>query len=240
MITCMIVDDEKPAIGVLTKYVNDTPYLSLKMSTTDVTEAIDFLRHDTVDLLFIDIEMPKLLGLQFIDLYAKEMKAILTTAYSEYAVEGYERNVVDYLLKPISFPRFLKATEKVLNQLNYEKLQVSPNSTGDFLLVKTEHKGKFKKVNFNEIVYVEGLKNYVNIYTSKKEHITTYVGIGELEDRLPANRFCRVHRSYIISLDYVVSIDGNEIFLKDAPRIPTAGSFKDKLLHKLTNNLLQK
>lgn len=240
MINCLIIDDEKPAIDVLTKFVNDTPYLSTKMSTTDVTEAIDFISKDKADLLFIDIEMPKLLGLQFVDLYAKDMKVIITTAYSEYAIEGYERNIVDYLLKPIAFSRFLKATEKVLNQINYEKLHSSSSSNSDFLMVKTEHKGKFRKVNFDEIIYIEGLKNYVNIFTSKRENITTYVSLSDLEDRLPANLFCRVHRSYIVSLNHIVSIDGNEIFLKESPRVPTAGVFKDNLLRKLTNNILQK
>lgn len=239
MITCMVLDDEKPAIDVLTKYINDTPYLSLKFSTTDTTEAIAFLSHESVDVLFIDIEMPKLSGLQFIDLYAKRSKVILTTAYSEYALEGFEKNVVDYLLKPIPYQRFLKATEKILNLSNFEQLHTSPQES-NFVLVKTEHKGKFKKVNFDEIIYIEGQKNYVNIYTNKKEHITTLISISDLEERLPKNQFVRVHRSYIVAINYITTIDGNEIFLKDAPRIPTAGSFKEELLRKLTNFFLQK
>jgi DNA-binding LytR/AlgR family response regulator len=244
MITCLILDDERAAISILTRYVNDTPYLKLVAATTDVFEAADILKQESVDLLFLDIQMPKLTGTQFLDLYGTNCKVILTTAYSEYALEGYERDVVDYLLKPIPYQRFLKATEKVLNQLSRPKqVPVSgdntPNGPNDFILVKTEHKGKFRKVDLSEIVYIEGLKNYVSIYTTKRERIVTYIGMGELEERLPASLFSRVHRSYIVATSMITGLDGNEILLKDAPRIPTSGKFKDDFLLKFSKQFIQ-
>ncbi|RYC68441.1 MULTISPECIES: LytR/AlgR family response regulator transcription factor [Spirosoma] len=243
MITCLILDDERAAINILTRYVNDTPYLKLVASTTDVFEAADVLKKESIDLLFLDIQMPKLTGIQFLQLHNVTCKVILTTAYSEYALEGYEFNVVDYLLKPIPYQRFLKATEKVFNQLSQpEKLPASPAETTpevDFILVKTEHKGKFRKIELTDIVYIEGLKNYVSIYTTKRERIVTYIGMGELEERLPARLFSRVHRSYIVATNMITALDGNEILLKDAPRIPTSGKFKEDLLLKFSKQFIQ-
>ena len=188
-----------------------------------------------IDLIFLDIEMPKLSGLQFIDLYCKDVDVILTTAYSSYALEGYEKNVIDYLMKPITYDRFLKATEKVLNISNRKSADSTHTlySEEDFILVKTEHRGKYRKVNFSEIIFIEGLKNYISIYTNQQEKIVTYIGIGEIEDKLPKSKFIRVHRSFIISMDYVVAIDGNEIFMKDAPRVPMAGNFKEELFNQM-------
>lgn len=242
MINCLILDDEQAAINVLIRYVEETPYLKLAGSTTSISQAIDIVSQQSVDLIFLDIQMPLLNGLQFIDLYGNQVKVILTTAYSEYALEGYERNVIDYLLKPIPFNRFLKAAEKALNFFNRNNpvIALSPEQTEmDFILVKTEHKGKLRKINFSDIVYVEGLKNYVSIYTNQRERIVTYSGISELEERLPASVFIRVHRSYIVAIRMITAIDGNEILLKEAPRIPISGKFKEDLLMKLQKAILQ-
>lgn len=235
MIRCYILDDEKPAIDILTHYIKDTPYLSLDGSSIDSTEAMQTIKMGNIDLIFLDIEMPKLSGLQFIDLYCKDVDVILTTAYSSYALEGYEKNVIDYLMKPITYDRFLKATEKVLNISNRKSADSTHTlySEEDFILVKTEHRGKYRKVNFSEIIFIEGLKNYISIYTNQQEKIVTYIGIGEIEDKLPKSKFIRVHRSFIISMDYVVAIDGNEIFMKDAPRVPMAGNFKEELFNQM-------
>ncbi|MFD2570674.1 LytR/AlgR family response regulator transcription factor [Spirosoma soli] len=242
MLTCYILDDERAAVEVLKRYVSDTPELILGGFSTHVLEAAQSLKERPVDLLFLDIEMPKLSGPQFMELYAQQTGVIFTTAYSDYALEGYERGVIDYLMKPITYSRFLKAVEKAQKQLSViqvEPIPVSTPSNDDFIFVKTEHKGKFRKINLNDIVYVEGLKNYVSINTKQREQIVIYIGITELEAKLPSNRFVRVHRSYIIALDAVLSIDGNEIYLKDAPRIPTAGSYKDDLFRRLEHHFVQ-
>ncbi|WP_020607439.1 LytR/AlgR family response regulator transcription factor [Spirosoma spitsbergense] len=241
MITCFILDDEQAAINVLEKYITDTPYLQLVDSATRVPKAIELLKENPVDLLFVDIQMPTLTGLQFVDLYGSNMQIIFTTAYSEFALDGFDRNALDYLLKPIPFDRFLKATEKALNYFNRQATATSADVAiaDDFILVKTEHKGKLRKVNFSEIVYIEGLKNYVSIFTNKHEQIVTYSGIGELEERLPARQFARVHRSYIVAISMINAIDGNELFMKDAPRIPTSGRYKEDLLALFQKSILQ-
>jgi two-component system, LytTR family, response regulator len=232
MIKCLIVDDEKPAINVLTKFVNDTPYLELAHSTTDVMEAAELIKSQKIDLLFLDIHMPKITGLQFLKLYDGNVKVILTTAYPQFALESYEfSNVIDYLVKPIPYERFLKATGKALNIVNNEKQEVDAVQTEqDFIFVKTEHKGKIQKINFADIIYIEGMKNYVTICTAKGERVVTYIGIGELEEALPIKYFIRVHRSYIISIKSIEALDGNEVIMKNAPRIPTAGKYKEDFL----------
>jgi two-component system, LytTR family, response regulator len=234
MIKCLIVDDEKPAINVLTKFVNDTPYLTLVGSTTDVMEIPAMVKTYKVDLLFLDIHMPKLTGLDFLKLHADEnLKVILTTAYPQFALESYEfPNVVDYLMKPVSYERFVKATDKVLNVVNHQKLSVEGLSTDqqDFIFVKTEHKGKIQKINFSDIIYIEGMKNYVTICNAKGDRIVTYIGIGEIEEALPMKDFIRVHRSYIVAIKSIEALDGNEVIMKNAPRIPTAGKYKDDFL----------
>ena len=241
MINCFILDDEQAAIDVLKQYIEHTPYLTLAGSTTSVKEAIDLLQTQPVDLLFLDIQMPMLTGLQFASLYKGKLQIIFTTAYSSYALEGYEYNALDYLLKPIPFDRFLKATEKALDFFNrHTQLNGSPAAApeGNYILVKTEHKGKLRKISFDEIIYIEGLKNYISIHTDK-ETIVTYSGMTEIEERLPVHLFSRVHRSYIVALSMINAIDGNELFMKNAPRIPTSGKYKEDLLAKLEKSILQ-
>ena len=234
MIKCLIVDDEKPAINVLTKFVNETPYLTLVGSTTDVMEVPSMIKTHKADLLFLDIHMPKLTGLDFLKLHADEsLNVILTTAYPQFALESYEyQNVVDYLTKPISYERFVKATDKVLNVINHQKnsSESLKLEQQDFIFVKTEHKGKIQKINFSDIVYIEGMKNYVTICTAKGDRIVTYIGIGEIEEALPTKDFIRVHRSYIVAIKSIEALDGNEVLMKNAPRIPTAGKYKDDFL----------
>ena len=234
MIKCIIVDDEKPAINLLTKYVADTPYLNLVSSTTDIMEVPAMIKIHKADLLFLDIHMPKLTGLDFLKLHADEnLKVILTTAYPQFALESYEfSNVMDYLMKPVPYDRFLKATDKVLNIINHQKESKNGTSTEqqDFIFVKTEHKGKIQKINFSDIVYIEGMKNYVTICTAKGDRIITYIGIGEIEESLPMKDFLRVHRSYIVAINAIEALDGNEVIMKNAPRIPTAGKYKDDFL----------
>jgi two-component system, LytTR family, response regulator len=242
MINCIIVDDEKPAIAVLTKFVQDTPYLTLVASTTDVLEVPDLIKKHNAELLFLDIQMPKITGLQFLKIYEGKIKVILTTAYPQYALEGYEFNsVVDYLVKPIPYERFLKACEKALNLANQESVSTSPDKEKhDFIFVKTEHKGKIQKINFADITYIEGLKNYVTICTAKGERIVTYMGIGDIEESLPSQLFIRVHRSYIVAISCIEAMDGNEIIMKNAPRIPTAGKFKDNFIETFQKNIITK
>ncbi len=240
MIKCIVVDDEQPAIDVLVKYINDTPYLELVAQTTNIFEVSEILNREKIDILFLDIHMPNITGLQFLSLYNGDTKIILTTAYPEYALQSYEHEkVVDYLLKPISYKRFLKSTEKVMNMLNSSFVTSTTNSQAlDFILVKTEHKGKLQKINLREVVYIESMGNYIVINTEQKEKIITYMGLTEIEGSLNKDMLIRVHRSYIISVSRVEAIDGNEVVIKGGLRVPMAGKFKEAFLEIFQKNII--
>ncbi|MBD2754070.1 response regulator transcription factor [Spirosoma sp. BT704] len=232
MLTCVVVDDEPPAIKILTNYIRDTPYLSLTSSTTDILQAQKLLAEQPIDVLFLDIQMPKLTGLQFLRLYEGKTKVILTTAYPQHALESYEfSNVIDYLVKPISFERFQKSVSKALKLVNVEtRPPAAAEPDMSFLLVKTEHKGKLRRIDYSDVAYVEGMLNYVIIRTVKGDKIITYMSMGDMEKNLPAHQFARVHRSYIVSLKTIDAIDGNELLLKPGFRIPVGGKYKEPFM----------
>jgi DNA-binding LytR/AlgR family response regulator len=214
-ITCLIVDDEPSAINILRAFVARTPFLTLVGSTTNPLEALEMLQKQPVDLVLLDIHMPQLSGLDFIRLTTDKTRVILTTAYNSFAVEGFELNAIDYLLKPIAFERFLKAAQKALPGAHEPAARWQPaEQPAEYIFVKTESKSKITKVDFAEVVYVEGMKNYVSIYTTNDERVVTLLNMKDLEDRLPTRRFMRVHKSYLVSLDKIRAVDGNQILLK--------------------------
>jgi len=214
MISCLVVDDEQSAIDILCTFIAKTPFLRLAGSTTNPLEALTLLQQQPIDLLFIDIHMPQLSGLDVVGMLRGKTKVVLTTAYSEFAVASFELGVLDYLLKPIAFERFLKAAQKALNSALEPSGRWQPEEQpADYIFVKTESKGKMTRLDFNDIVYVEGLKNYVSIYTAE-EGVVTLLNMKDLEERLPPRRFMRVHKSYLVSLDKIRAIDGNQILLK--------------------------
>jgi DNA-binding LytR/AlgR family response regulator len=239
MITCLIVDDEQGAIDILRTFVGKTPFLSLVGSTTNPLEALGMLQSQPVDLVFLDIHMPQLSGLDFLRLLKGKTKVILTTAYSEFAVESFELEALDYLLKPIAFERFLKAAQKALNS----SLEPSPRwqpeeKADDYIFVKTESKGKMSKINFQDILYVEGLKNYVSINTAT-ESIVTLLNIKDLEERLPARQFMRVHKSYIVSLDKICALDGNQILFKNMKAyVPLGDTYRSTFFKALEEKVM--
>lgn len=210
MIRCLIVDDEQGAVDILRQFVEKTPFLQLVASTTNPVEALRIVATQPVDLVFLDIHMPQLSGLEVMPLLTGKCQVILTTAYSEFALKGFELEALDYLLKPIAFERFLRAAQKAL------KAQAPPAALppDDYIFVKTESKGRMRKVAFGEIVYVEGLKNYVSICT-EQERIITLLNIKDLQERLPPAQFMRVHKSYIVSLTKIKALDGNLILFQD-------------------------
>ncbi|GGD81355.1 DNA-binding response regulator [Emticicia aquatilis] len=242
-IRCLAVDDEPLALDILANYIQKTPNLSLVATCTEPLEALSLIQQGKVDLLFLDIQMPTLTGIQFLRVMNGKCKTILTTAYSEYAIEGYEYDVADYLLKPISFERFLKAVQKAVGQLtvlieqpslgslqssigseNSEVLS-TPSTTQqqlDFIFVKTEY--KIQKINLSDILYLEGLKDYVSIYTTN-ERILTLQTMKKMEEMLPSNRFVRVHKSYIVSLEKIETIERQRIFI-GKNIIPVGDSFQ--------------
>ena len=236
-IRCLALDDEPLALAILEKYITSMPSLILVKTCTDPLEALSLIQQGKVDLLFLDIQMPTLTGIQFLRVMQGKCKTILTTAYAEFALEGYEFDVIDYLLKPISFERFLKAVQKVVGQFAVGSFQSSisnedsevlnssiktPQPQLDFIFVKTEY--KIQKINLSDILYIEGLKDYVSIYTNT-ERILTLQTMKKMEEILPANRFVRVHKSYIVSLQKIETIERQRITI-GKNTIPVGDSFQ--------------
>lgn len=220
-ISCLIVEDEPLARSLLEQYIKKVPYLELVASCSSPLAAIEILREQPVNLLFSDIQMPEITGIMLLKILPKKPFVIFTTAYSEYALDGYELDVVDYLLKPITFDRFLKAVEKVYqrlspivqniqNQITEEKInQDKQNETSqNFIFVKDGT--KLVKIKLSDILYVEGLKDYVMIYT-QQQRIVTLQRMKNLEAELPTNQFIRIHNSYIVALEAIDSIDKEKV-----------------------------
>lgn len=212
---CLIVDDENIARKILSDYVAKVPELELVAACSSALQALNHIKKDRIDVLFLDIQMPDLTGLDFLKILPNRPATILTTAYSEYAVQSYELDVVDYLLKPIDFDRFYKAITKVIS-LNDTKIDNLSNATppqyADKLFIKAD--SKIIKVAFHEIVVINGQGPYVQIITVNGRKIMSLQSMSKLEELLPAN-FYRIHRSHIVNIDHIDSIDGNMIRLKD-------------------------
>lgn len=236
MIRCLVVDDEPLALDILEDYISKVPFLELVKTTTSAIEGLSLVQNGDIDLVFLDVQMPELTGLQFLKIMNGKCDVILTTAYSEYALEGYELDVTDYLLKPIAFDRFYKAAQKVLQQkqnsspLPLAEVQVNHNPH-NFIFVKTEH--KIQRIYMDDILYIEGLKDYISIFT-KSERVITLQNMKKMEDSLPAGRFIRVHKSYIVALDKIDSIERSRIQIKDKI-IPVGDTYRESFF-KLVDN----
>ena len=218
-INCIIVEDEPLALKRTEEYVNKLPYLNLLQSFDNGFEAIGFLKKQSVDLLFLDIKMDELTGIQLLESLERKPYVIVTTAYNEYALKGYELNVTDYLLKPFSIERFIQAVEKVFFQLN-KPVQ----DDRAFFFVKSDY--KIEKLFFQDIVFIEGMRDYRCIQTGAKRILTSQT-FSDLELDLPASKFCRGHKSYIVALDKIELIERNRIKIKDT-YIPISETYKDK------------
>jgi DNA-binding LytR/AlgR family response regulator len=231
MIRCLVVDDEPLALHILEDYISKMPFLTLVKVTTNPIEALQLVQEGRIDLVFLDVQMPELTGIQFLRIANGKAKVILTTAYSQYALEGYELDVIDYLLKPIAFDRFFKAVQKAQAILQPSskpevKAETSPQSDflSDFIFVKTEH--KIQKVYLNDILFIEGLKDYISIFTAA-ERIITLQNMKKMEDALPEKHFIRVHKSYIVSLNKIDSIERSRIFIRDKV-IPVGDTYREE------------
>jgi DNA-binding LytR/AlgR family response regulator len=231
MIRCLAVDDEAYAVKIIADYINKVPFLTLVGTTTSAIEALGMVQQGGIDLVFLDIQMPDLTGIQFLKLCGSKCKVILTTAYPEYALEGYEHDVIDYLLKPVAFDRFFKAAQKAQNQLQppESKLPISatpdPAPSQDYMFIKGDSKNKFLKVGYDDILYVEGLKNYVSVFMPD-QRLVTYQTLRDLEAQLPQPPFYRVHKSYIISIDKIRMVDGHTIYIQDQA-IPIGETYRE-------------
>ncbi|MBC7523245.1 MAG: response regulator transcription factor [Flavobacterium sp.] len=243
MIKCIIVDDEPSAVDILKIYVEKIPYLSLQLATTDAIEALTFIQTNQTDLVFLDINMPDISGLDFAKLTQNKAKIIFTTAYSEFALDSYKYNAVDYLMKPVSFDNFLRASQKLLNNnntpQNKEPVPDEKEPVEDYFYVKTERKGKISKVMFKDILYVESLKNYVAIHTIDKEQIISLLTMKEMDERLPFNDFFRCHKSFMVALDKIKAVDGNEIIFQELKdKVPIGATYRDSFFLMLNPKIL--
>ncbi|MBA9076825.1 LytR/AlgR family response regulator transcription factor [Rufibacter quisquiliarum] len=236
MIRCICVDDEAYASNLLKAYIEKIPFLQFVGSTTSPIEALGWVSDGRCDLVFLDIQMPELTGLQFLKLAGNKCKVILTTAYPEYALEGYEHDVVDYLLKPIAFDRFLKAVQKAQALLQpvvapaapvvaVAPATSAPAAPAEYMFVKGESKNKFLRINYADILFIEGLKNYVSLYLPQ-QRVVTYQTLRDLEEQLPQPPFYRVHKSYIISIDKVRMVDGHTLYIQDR-QIPIGETYRE-------------
>ncbi len=228
---CVILDDEPLAVALLTSYINDTENLTLALSTTDVFEAIQYIQKNEVDIIFLDMQMPELTGIQVLKIIGTGYKIIFTTAYTDYALDGYEYNIIDYLLKPISFQRFTKAIEKINTPLT--SIQNKKNSVDDdFIFIKSD--SKMIKINLTDILFVEGLKDYLSIQTNT-EKLITLQNLKNVEQYLNPQQFMRVHKSYIVSLSKIDSIERNRIFIGEYV-IPIGDTYKEIFLKRIESN----
>ncbi|SNC76467.1 two component transcriptional regulator, LytTR family [Hymenobacter gelipurpurascens] len=230
MLRCIAVDDEAYASRLLAAYVQKIPGLEMVATTTNPIEALQWVQEGRADLVFLDIQMPELTGLQFLKICGNRCKVILTTAYPEYALEGFEHDVVDYLLKPIAFDRFLRAVQKAqaLVPAAPEPITTTPTTPGNgYLFVKGESKNKFLRVNYADILYAEALGNYLAIHVPG-QRLVTYQPLKELAELLPQPPFLRVHKSFLVSLDKITMIDGNTIYVQDKA-IPVGETYRESL-----------
>lgn len=220
IIQCAAVDDEPLALKILEDYIRKIPYLELRKSFTSALECIDFVKQEKIDLLFLDIQMEELTGLQLLRVLKDKPEVIFTTAYDQYALDGFELDVADYLLKPISFERFIKAVDKVYEKLSLQRLSqsgrqettVASSEGQDYFFVKTEF--RLQKIFLKDILYIEGMGDYLRIVTPQ-ERIMTLQNFKRMEEALPEPRFMRVHRSYMVAVDKITSVERNRIRIAD-------------------------
>ena len=235
MLQCIIIDDEPMARKGLKEYLEDADFIQLAGEFDNPLKAMDILTKQKIDLIFLDIQMPKLSGLDFIKTLSHPPMIIFTTAYPQHAVEGFELNAVDYLLKPFSFDRFWKAILKV--KAMSEQKSIGPaESESDYFFIKTDN--KLVKINYADVLFIEALQNYVAIHTTGKKYIG-YLTLHSIEENLPPQKFVKTHKSFIVAIDKVESIEGNEIRI-GAHSIPISRSEKESVLEKLVQNKLFK
>lgn len=229
IINCIIIDDEPLARRGLKEYIADTDFLKFVNEFDNPLKAAPLVNSGEVQLLFLDIQMPKLTGLEFYRTLQNAPPVIFTTAYPQYALEGFEVNALDYLVKPISFERFLKATLKAKEYFEFRNKSNIENAASDYFFIKADN--LIVKINYDEVLYAEALQNYVNIYTSTKKYMT-YLTFKTVEEYLPPDKFLKVHKSYIVAASKINSIEGNEIRIGER-HIPISRNQKEEVMEKL-------
>ena len=225
-IRCLTIDDEPLALKQISGFIEKTPFLDLVASCKSAFEAMEVIEKNEIDLMFVDIQMPDLTGIDFVKSLNQKQKIIFTTAYQDYALEGFKVDALDYILKPFGYDEFLKAANKAkvhFDLVNKASLKVEEKD--DYLFVKSEY--KIRRINLSEILYIEGLREYVKIVLKDEKPVLSLMSLKSLEEKLPDNRFMRVHRSFIVNLDEVQTIERSRILFNKI-RIPVSDQYKDK------------
>ena len=227
MIKCIAIDDEPHALRQLAEYIEAVPYLSLEGSFESAFDACNFLHDNAIDLIFVDINMPDINGIDFVKSLSKNVKIVFITAHSEFAYEGFQLDAADYLLKPISFTDFLKSANKV-NERYFQQNSSLPeiHQNRDYLFIKSEY--RIIRINFKDIKYIESKREYVKIFLEGSEPITTLMSIKKLEETLPGNMFMRVHRSFIVNLEKITVVERNRIIFDNKVYIPISENYGEK------------
>lgn len=234
MINCLIVDDEPIARAGIMEHVREVEYLNPVAACKSAVEAAGLLQKTRIDLMFLDIQMPKLTGIEFVKALARPPLVVFTTAYPDYALEGYELDIVDYLLKPVSFPRFLKATEKARTYLQAQEQDLT--ITPDFFFIKSN--GRIEKIMLADVLYIEGASNYVIIHTRTKKYIT-YLTFGGVAERLPPAQFIRIHKSYLVAFDAIQTIDGTELTIGEV-KLPVSKAYRAEVMGRIEERMLKR
>lgn len=244
MINAIIVDDEPLALDVLETYIESMPDINLVKRCSNAMEANEALSTNDIDLMFLDIQMPQLTGIEFLKTLSKPPMVIFTTAFANYAIEGFELNAIDYLLKPISMDRFMKAVNKAKEQLELTRNDSTPSAPAveegsDFIFVKADK--KLIKLRYKDILFIEGLKDYVIIKRTDGTRIVTLQTMKSLESKLPEQYFQRIHRSYIVQIDQIMALMGNMVEVMEkgvAKHLPVGKNYRDRLLEIVNKNRL--
>lgn len=235
-IKCLAIDDEPLALQQIAGYIQKISFLKLEAQCTNAFEALKVLESKSIDLMFVDINMPDLNGLEFVKSLVQKPLLIFTTAYSEYALEGFKVDALDYLLKPFYFSEFSKAVQRARKQLELTQNAAEELDTNnDYLFIKSEY--KLVRINLAEILYIEGMKEYVRIHLAGQKPVMSLLSMKSLEEKLPDNRFMRVHRSYMVNLDKITTVERFRIVF-DNVRIPVSENYKEKFQAFLNNKFL--
>lgn len=231
---CLAVDDEPLALSIIENFCNKIPSMELIATAADGIAAVEILKHEQIDLLFIDINMPHMSGIEVVRILENPPMVIFTTAYQNYALTGFELSAIDYLVKPFSFDRFFKAVMKAQKQLDLINSNIINAAAVDYIMVKVDY--SVVKVMFSSIKYIEGLKDYVKIYTTEKNLVTKST-MKNIEERLPSKQFMRIHKSFVINLDQVNSFENNHVVI-DKDHIPLGLQYKEVFLCYIDKNKL--
>lgn len=237
MIRCIAIDDEPLALTQIAGYINKTPFLELVGQYASALQAIGVMGNTSIDLMFVDINMPDLNGLDFVRTLENPPRIIFVTAYSEYALEGFRVDALDYLLKPISYVDFLKSANKAKSWFdNHPQKSDETRNDKDFLFIKSDY--KVLRINFSDIMYIEGMSEYIKIHLANSKPVMTLLSMKFIEEQLPADRFMRVHRSYIVNLTKISVIERNRIIFDGKVYIPVSEQYKTRFQEYVDKNFL--